>query len=459
MVMSTSSSPLPLDYRQPEVARLASYIRAGDSCSVVGVSGMAKSNLFRHLLNPEVREHYLRDSRRKYLFIGVDAHGMGELSEPRFFAQLLNCLVSGTQGHRLPESGLGTKPPTHGVLASSEEAESCRSLAEAVQILMAHDPAYHLVFLFDQFDDVYKNLPPRVFVNLRFIRDQNKYRISYLVFTRDELPYLNSGPPYEEFYELFSPNVLGLGPHDRKDCLLLLKRVSGRYGQALSSDVSNQLIAASLGHAGLLKAACMAFLNGGVHLDQKDHGINSLLSVGDVATECAKLWQSITVDERSALNQLSGTSYSGYNTEVMRRLRLKGLIQEQGDRTVVFSPLLAAYARNQRVGPAPELRIQAGAIRIDSAGDVWIEGQRMSPSLSAKELLFLEYLCLEPGRLRSKDEITAVVYPDEYKSGEMISDDALNAIVKRLRARIEALSPRNYIVTLRGKGYRLDTGG
>ncbi|HWX40060.1 MAG TPA: winged helix-turn-helix domain-containing protein, partial [Blastocatellia bacterium] len=173
---------------------------------------------------------------------------------------------------------------------------------------------------------------------------------------------------------------------------------------------------------------------------------------------CAKLWQSITVDERSALNQLSGTSYSGYNTEVMRRLRLKGLIQEQAKGPVVFSPLLAAYARNQRIGPAPELRIQAGAIRIDSAGDVWIEGQRISPSLSAKELLFLEYLCLEPGRLRSKDEIIAVVYPNEYKSGEMISDDALNAVVKRLRARIEALSPHGYIVTLRGKGYRLDTG-
>ena len=458
MRMSTSSSSLPLDYRQPEVERLASYIRAGDSCSIVGASGMAKSNLFRHLLNPEVQEHHLGDNRRKYLFIGVDAHGLGELSEAGFFAQLLDCLVSGTQGNGIPEDGLETKPSTHEASASSEEALRGRSLAEAVQILMAHNPEYHLVFLLDQFDDVYRDLAPRVFVNLRFIRDQNKYRISYMVFTRDELPYLNSGPLYEEFYELFSPNVLGLGPHGRKDCLLLLERVSGRYGQALSSDVSNQLIAAAAGHAGLLKASCMAFLNGGVRLDQEDHGINSLLSVGDVATECAKLWQSITVEERSALHQLSGTSSPGYNAEAMRRLRLKGLIQEQAKGPVVFSPLLAAYARNQRIGPAPELRIQAGAIRIDSAGDVWIEGQRISPSLSAKELLFLEYLCLEPGRLRSKDEIIAVVYPNEYKSGEMISDDALNAVVKRLRARIEALSPHGYIVTLRGKGYRLDTG-
>jgi len=77
--------------------------------------------------------------------------------------------------------------------------------------------------------------------------------------------------------------------------------------------------------------------------------------------------------------------------------------------------------------------------------------------LTKKELLLLEYLCLEPGRLRSRDEIVAVVYPEEYQVGNSPSDDALNALVKRLREHLEKIARRgHYIVTMRGKGYRLD---
>lgn len=69
----------------------------------------------------------------------------------------------------------------------------------------------------------------------------------------------------------------------------------------------------------------------------------------------------------------------------------------------------------------------------------------------------LEYLCLEPGRLRTRDEIVAVVYSEEYQAGDSPSDDALNALVKRLRERMDkAVQCGHYIVTLRGKGYRLD---
>jgi len=50
---------LPLTYRQALVEQIARCLRAGDSSSLIGVSGMAKSNLFRHLLSPAVREHYL----------------------------------------------------------------------------------------------------------------------------------------------------------------------------------------------------------------------------------------------------------------------------------------------------------------------------------------------------------------------------------------------------------------
>ena len=69
-----------------------------------------------------------------------------------------------------------------------------------------------------------------------------------------------------------------------------------------------------------------------------------------------------------------------------------------------------------------------------------------------------EYLCLSPGRLRTKDEIIAAAYPDEYRTGAGVSDDALNAFVKRLRDRLESYSGfGDKIVTVRGRGYRLES--
>ena len=88
-----------------------------------------------------------------------------------------------------------------------------------------------------------------------------------------------------------------------------------------------------------------------------------------------------------------------------------------------------------------------------------MRGNLLAPSLSKKELLLLQYLCLEPGRLRNKDEILAVVYPDEYQVGGTVTDDAITALIKRLRERLQQFSAgANYITTVRGKGYRLELG-
>jgi DNA-binding response OmpR family regulator len=104
-------------------------------------------------------------------------------------------------------------------------------------------------------------------------------------------------------------------------------------------------------------------------------------------------------------------------------------------------------------------RLQAGPIRIDEAGDVWINGYLIAPPLTKKEQALLAYLCVEPGRLTTKDEIVAVVYPEQYQLGETVSDEALNVLVRRLRERVDPLADgKCRIATIRGKGYRLEVG-
>jgi DNA-binding winged helix-turn-helix (wHTH) protein len=450
---------LPLTYRQAEVKAIARCIRVGDSCSVVGVSGMAKSNLFRHLLKRHVREYYLSDDWQKHFFLAADSNALGQITEQTIYDLLMDQLISESNQREATAEVTARLEELHlRALSSSEVLIWKRSFTQSIQTVMTSDPARHLVFLFDQFDEVYKTLPPHFFANLRFVRDEYKYRISYLLFTRDELPQLCHALECEEFYELLSPNVIALGPYDHDDALFLLARVSSRYNQSISEEVSERLIELSGGHPGILKAACIAILQGKVILPECDKkGTESFLAVEDVYAECTKIWESISDDEQRALRSIiMGGLESELEAKTIRRLKLKHLLTNRDD-IPALCPIFTKYVSEIKIDSKAGTKIQAGPLRIDSAGEIWVNGRLIVPPLTKKEFLLLEYFCLEPGRLCSRDEIIAVVYPNEYKSGDTPSDEALNALVRRLRERIEQFSKGQCrIATVRGKGYRLE---
>jgi hypothetical protein len=78
---------------------------------------------------------------------------------------------------------------------------------------------------------------------------------------------------------------------------------------------------------------------------------------------------------------------------------------------------------------------------------------RTATDLSAKEFALLTYLYDQAGRICSKRDIAAAVWPDY--DGEVF-DYQIESLIKRLRQKIE-VNPEvpQIIVTLRGRGYQL----
>ena len=86
---------------------------------------------------------------------------------------------------------------------------------------------------------------------------------------------------------------------------------------------------------------------------------------------------------------------------------------------------------------------------------VWVEGQELSPSLSAAQFTLLELLYRAEGSLIPRERLVKTIWGEKAAYG--VSDQALDALVRRLRDRLAALSTRhNYVVTVRGHGLRLD---
>jgi len=100
-------------------------------------------------------------------------------------------------------------------------------------------------------------------------------------------------------------------------------------------------------------------------------------------------------------------------------------------------------------GPNRGLRIDKAAMRV------FIGGHELIPPLSVAQYSLLELLFDRAGEVVSRDEIVAAVWAEEEAFG--VSEQALDALVRRLRERISAADPdHDYVVTVRGHGFRLD---
>lgn len=89
---------------------------------------------------------------------------------------------------------------------------------------------------------------------------------------------------------------------------------------------------------------------------------------------------------------------------------------------------------------------------------VWIGGTEISPALSAPQFRLLSELYKHAGRVVSRDELVRAIWEDEAAAG--VSEEALDALIRRLRDRLAEVDPeQNYIVTVRGHGLRFNNSG
>lgn len=97
-----------------------------------------------------------------------------------------------------------------------------------------------------------------------------------------------------------------------------------------------------------------------------------------------------------------------------------------------------------------------GRLRLDKRSHrVWINDVEVIPHLSVSQFRLLELLFEKQGQVVSRDELVLVVWGKEQAYD--ISEQALDALVRRLRDRIAGIDPRHsYITTVRGHGLRLD---
>jgi hypothetical protein len=96
-----------------------------------------------------------------------------------------------------------------------------------------------------------------------------------------------------------------------------------------------------------------------------------------------------------------------------------------------------------------------GNLKIDTASRrVFISKRELNPPLSPPQYRLLELLYLNAGQICTREQVIDTVWPDAY--GEGVSEQAIDALIRRLRDRLAELDGETeYVVTVRGHGFRL----
>jgi beta-N-acetylhexosaminidase len=135
---------------------------------------------------------------------------------------------------------------------------------------------------------------------------------------------------------------------------------------------------------------------------------------------------------------------------VLRRRRAAGAVAG----TALLGPAALTEAIAEPVAPA----LPAGplALRVDmETRRVYVRGNEAKPALSNEQFRLLAYLYERAGKVVGREELVVHVWPDAHAEG--VSEEALDALVRRVRERIvQAGGERGDLVTLRGQGFRLD---
>jgi FHA domain/Transcriptional regulatory protein, C terminal len=151
------------------------------------------------------------------------------------------------------------------------------------------------------------------------------------------------------------------------------------------------------------------------------------------------------------LDSKNGTWVNGQQLKGERPLR-------DGDEIHIAMAVKVSFIETEATAPLAigSVPTGTGRLRLDrDSRRVFIGSKEIDPPLSLPQYRLLEMLFDANGGVCTRDHVIEAVWPEAV--GEGVSEQAIDALVRRLRDRIAEIDPEHqYIVTVRGHGFRLD---
>ncbi len=454
--------------RSTDLAALFAGVRALECTSVIGVSNLGKSALLRSMTDGAVQMQHLAQDAAGYLFTYIDFNQMLEMTEQAFYELVLRCSIDALRAldNRTDGEVLRRVESAYmGLITPASSFEVPLRFAQAMAAIGDLLPQ-RVVFLLDELDEPLAGIDGRVFLNLRALKDRHWQGLTYIAATNRRLNQIrpaDAGPDgndVAEFSELFAHHVLYISPLNEAEIADFAARFVAAEGVTFSAEDLAFVRSWAGGHPGLLETTCrvLGMLTGRPVRDSSQDWIihrraaEVLAQDLNIQAECRRIWGDLAPAEQEALLSFYRPSEAGQPAD-MDSVVAKRLVVGEGAERHIFCRAVAEFIQRQHIARRPT---RAGLQVDPDSGEVWVNGSQI-PTLTNLEYRLLLLLYGRMGKICTKYEVVEAVWGEDYI--DEVDDARIEKLVSRLRQKIEPdVANPKYLVTVRGRGYKLVEG-
>ena len=125
-----------------------------------------------------------------------------------------------------------------------------------------------------------------------------------------------------------------------------------------------------------------------------------------------------------------------------------------GDEISLATTLQIGFVADEATLPLEDIFLPGRLIVDEDARRVRLGREELNPPLSPAQFTVLAMLVKSKGAVVTREDVIRAVWPDAVGG---VTDQAVDALIYRLRERLAELDPdRNYLTTVRGHGFRFD---
>lgn len=432
----------PADARSEEIEKMIHYIREGNSCQLLGLPGVGRSNIFALLAyNHAVRKKHFGDMQKHVHFVFVnfsEVRGRSLLDVNKF---LFLSLADSLRERKMTAEYEAVNVMLRDSLQMNDEFVLFQGIKQAIDYL-AIEKKLTIIFLMDRFDEYIPNLTVDFFTNLRVLRNRAKYRFSAVFSLNRPLEDTIEGMLLGDFYEFAVGHHVYVRLHDQVMADFRLAYLEKVTGKKVAKQYITAVYALTAGHGKTSGRSFEAILAG----DNKVENLTEfLLKQKTVHRSLQQIWKVFSPQEQKWLRaknyqQCEDVTISEYVEHI-------GLLQDHK----IAMPLFVDYLEQE----GKEAVSVKDAIIFDMETNTIRQGDTViSEQLTASEFRLLALLLKNPETIIGRDQIIAAVWQDA-KSTAGVTDQAIDQLVFRLRKKIEA-DPNipEHIHTIKGRGLK-----
>lgn len=421
----------PKETRFSEIEKMLSFIKAGNSCQIIGIPGAGRSNILALLsFNRAARQHHLGvKGAKEFHFVYCNFSEVRKKPLTDVLKFIFISLIDSLRERVMKAEEEKISAIFKESLGFSDEQVLFQGLKKAIDYL-AIEKEHTIILLFDRFEEYVPSVTPEFFQGIRSLRNRAKYRFSAVFSLNRPLEEMIEPEIYMDMYEFLAGNTIFLSLSDEPSLNFRISYIGKANGKKIDKGLLDKVVFLTAGHGKLTRISLDYLLSNDIKEDLE----KNLLEAEKVKAVLLEIWKSLTPEEQ----------------ELLRKKQTSLLLEKLGltkDGKITI-PLFEMFAKEQTETKRDEIKYDEQTKEIRKGSIVLSEG------LTSSEFKLLRFLIENPGKIIERDEIINAVW-GELSSTAGVTEQALDQLVFRVRKKIEE-NPNQpqHIQTIKGRGFK-----